>query len=81
MCFAYRDKGECKYGSKCRYRHDKDKICKEQEPRATLNVFSVNLANDKSDASLMERARDGQSAGKVANDRDFSTLDSYNDYW
>ena len=44
-------------------------------------MFSVSLANDKSDSSLMAKARDSQSAGKVANDRDFSILDSYTDYY
>ena len=44
-------------------------------------MFSVSLANDKSDSLLMAKARDSQSAGKVANDRDFSILDSYNDYY
>ena len=71
VCFSFRDKSECMYGSKCRYSHD----------QALLSVFSVSLTNDKSDSSLMSKARDSQSAGKVANDRDFSILDSYNDYY
>ena len=44
-CFAYRDKEECKYGSKCRHSHDKDKICKEQEPKATLSLSFKKISS------------------------------------
>lgn len=40
-CFAWRDKGKCKYGSSCRFEHDGAK--------ATVNAFSVPMATDESD--------------------------------
>ena len=79
VCFSFRDKGECKYGSKCRYSHDQAQIRIAQEEKASLNVFSVNLATDKSDSSFMTKARDSQNAGKVANGRDSNIQDPDSD--
>ena len=79
VCFSFRDKGKCKYGSKCRYSHDQAQIRIAQEEKASLNVFSVNLATDKSDSSFMTKARDSQNAGKVANGRDSNIQDPDSD--
>ena len=81
VCFSFRDKGECKYGSKCRYSHDQAQIRMAQEEKASLNVFSVSLANDESDSSLMAKARNSQSTRKQSNGRDFDILDPGNDYF
>jgi len=79
VCYSFRDKGSCKYGSKCRYSHDSDQIRIAQEEKASLNVFSVSLATDKTDSLVMARARDSQNAGKAANDRDSYSQNSSND--
>ena len=79
VCYSFRDKGSCKYGSKCRYSHDPAQIRIAQEEKASLNVFSVNLATDKSDSSFMTKARDSQNAGKVANGRDSNIQDPDSD--
>ena len=54
VCFTFRDKGKCKFGSNCRYSHDLDLIRKAQEEKASLNVFSVSLANDETDRKIMK---------------------------
>jgi len=79
VCYSFRDKGSCKYGSKCRYSHDSDQIRIAQEEKASLNVFSVSLATDKSDSLVMAKARDSQNAVKAANDRDSYNQNSSND--
>ena len=40
-CYSWRDKGKCRYGSKCKFEHEGAK--------ATVNAFSVPLATDESD--------------------------------
>jgi len=40
-CYSWRDKGKCRYGSKCKFEHEGAK--------ATVNAFSVPLATDDSD--------------------------------
>ena len=81
VCYSFRDKGSCKYGSKCRYSHDPAQIRIAQEEKASLNVFSVNLATDESDSLVMAKAHDSQDARKVANGRDFSIPDPDTDYF
>ena len=40
-CYSWRDKGKCRYGSKCKFEHEGAK--------ATVNAFSVPMATDESD--------------------------------
>ena len=49
VCFRMRDTGECSYGKKCRYSHDKNKIKESKETKATMSVFSVPEASQDSD--------------------------------
>ena len=70
VCFGFRDKGECKYGSKCRYIHDQAQIGKAQEEKASPDMFSVNLASGSREAQ------------NPSNEGDFQHIDSYNDvFW
>ena len=55
-----RDTGECAYGKKCRFSHDKAKIkeAKEaKEAKATVSVFSVPEATQDSDYAMMSATR------------------------
>ena len=60
VCFRMRDTGECTYGKKCRYSHDKARIkeAKEaKEAKATVSVFSVPEATNDSDYALHALSR------------------------
>ena len=60
VCFRMRDTGECSYGKKCRYSHDKARIqqAKEaKEAKATVSVFSVPEATNDSDYALHALSR------------------------
>ena len=60
VCFRMRDTGECTYGKKCRYSHDKARIkeAKEaKETKATVSVFSVPEATNDSDYALHALSR------------------------
>ena len=45
-CYSWRDKGKCRYGSKCKFEHEGAK--------ATVNAFSVPLATDESDYAVFD---------------------------
>jgi len=57
VCFRMRDTGECIYGSKCRYSHDKARLKEAKEAKAKVSVFSVPEASKDSDFALMSTAR------------------------
>ena len=57
VCFRMRDTGECSYGKKCRYSHDKAKVKEAKEAKASMSVFSVPEASQDSDVALMSAAR------------------------
>ena len=57
VCFRMRDTGECIYGSKCRYSHDKARLKEAKEAKAKMSVFSVPEASKDSDFALMSTAR------------------------
>ena len=54
ICFDMRDKGECRRGNKCRFSHDSTQIKTVKEQKASLSVFSVNMASTETDQALME---------------------------
>ena len=62
VCFRMRDTGECIYGSKCRYSHDKAKLKEAKEAKAKVSVFSVPEASKDSDFALMSTARGAKRA-------------------
>ena len=57
VCFRMRDTGECSYGKKCRYSHDKAKVKEAKEAKASMSVFSVPEASKNSDVALLSAAR------------------------
>ena len=62
VCFRMRDTGECIYGSKCRYSHDKARLKEAKEAKAKMSVFSVPEASKDSDFALMSTARGAKRA-------------------
>ena len=62
VCFRMRDTGECSYGTKCRYSHDKAKLKEAKEAKAKMSVFSVPEASKDSDFALMSAARGAKRA-------------------
>ena len=62
VCFRMRDTGECIYGSKCRYSHDKARLKDAKEAKAKVSVFSVPEASKDSDFALMSTARGAKRA-------------------
>ena len=62
VCFRMRDTGECIYGSKCRYSHDKARLKEAKEAKAKMSVFSVPEASQDSDFALMSTARGAKRA-------------------
>ena len=78
VCFNFRDKGECQFGSKCRFSHASNQINRAKEERVSLNVFTVNLATNESDQALMVAKR----SRRADHDLDTSTnslIDTYDD--
>ena len=57
VCFRMRDTGECSYGKKCRYSHDKAKVKEAKEAKASMSVFSIPEASEDSDVALLSAAR------------------------
>ena len=49
-----RDKRECRRGNKCRFSHDTTRIKKAKDLKASIKVFSINMATDESDQALLE---------------------------
>ena len=52
--FDMRDKGECRRGNKCCFSHDSTLIEEAKDQKASIKVFSINMATDESDKALME---------------------------
>ena len=77
ICFDMRDKGECRRGSKCRFSHDAEKIKEAKNLKASINVFSINMATDESDQALMEANSNFQKG--VDSEFDFSYNTTYDD--
>ena len=57
-----RDKGECRYGKKCRYSHEPIQVKRARDQKLSLNVFSIDMATDESDLTIMVANR-GNRAG------------------
>ena len=77
VCFDMRDKGECRRGSKCRFSHDAEKIKETKNLKASINVFSINMATDESDQALMEANSNLQE--RVLHDSNISFDTTYDD--
>ena len=77
ICFDMRDKGECRRGSKCRFSHDTALIKEAKDLKASIKVFSINMATDESDQALMEADHDFQKG--VDSKFDFSYNTTYDD--
>ena len=77
VCFDMRDKGECRRGSKCRFSQDTARIKEAKDLKASIKVFSINMATDESDQALMEADHDFQKGVDSKFDLSYNT--SYDD--